>query len=373
MSAERFAREVKLAARLQHPNIVPVLSAGATGGMPYYTMPFVDGHSLRARIQQGRVPVPEAVSILRDVARALAYAHAQGVVHRDIKPENILLSGGAAVVTDFGIAKALSASRTQGRRDLRHDAGTHADRDVARHAGVHGARAGGGRPDTDHRADLYAWGVVAYELLAGAHPFADAHAARADRRARARRPAVARRATGRRRRRRSRALVMRCLEKDPGATSGVGERAAESLDAVSTPVARVRRADTQRAPMAARRARWCSSSSRPAHCVRGDALGRGTTATAANADVDREVARRAPVRPRSAATRRTPTSPRESPTSSRRRSRAFPDCGSPDAPPRRASSSEAPARRRSARRSPSARCSTARCAAPAIASACRPS
>jgi eukaryotic-like serine/threonine-protein kinase len=113
MSAERFAREVKVAARLQHANIVPVLSAGAAGGLPYYTMPFVDGLSLRARIQQGPVPVPEAVSILRDLARALAYAHAQGIVHRDIKPENILLSGGAAVVTDFGIAKALTASRTQ--------------------------------------------------------------------------------------------------------------------------------------------------------------------------------------------------------------------------------------------------------------------
>jgi eukaryotic-like serine/threonine-protein kinase len=81
---------VKLAARLQHANIVPVLSAGATGGLPYYTMPFVDGLSLRARIQQGPAPIPEAVTILRDVARALGYAHSQGVVHRDIKPENIL-------------------------------------------------------------------------------------------------------------------------------------------------------------------------------------------------------------------------------------------------------------------------------------------
>ena len=115
VSAERFTREIATAARLQQANIVPVLTAGTSGGVPYYTMPYVTGESLRARLAGGtRLTVSQAVSILRDVARALAYAHAQGVVHRDIKPENILLSGGTAVVTDFGIAKALSASRTQG-------------------------------------------------------------------------------------------------------------------------------------------------------------------------------------------------------------------------------------------------------------------
>ncbi len=113
LSAERFAREVKLAARLQQANIVPVLTAGTSGNLPYYTMPFVRGESLRARLDSGtEMSVAEAVNILRDVARALAYAHAEHVVHRDIKPENILLSGGAAVVTDFGIAKAIVASRT---------------------------------------------------------------------------------------------------------------------------------------------------------------------------------------------------------------------------------------------------------------------
>ena len=113
MSAERFAREVRVAARLQHPNIVPLLAAGERDGLPYYTMPFVDGESLRARLgREGRLPVDEAVSVLRDVARALAYAHAQGVVHRDIKPDNILLSRSAAIVADFGIAKALHAART---------------------------------------------------------------------------------------------------------------------------------------------------------------------------------------------------------------------------------------------------------------------
>src|SRR5262245_10822476 len=93
VSADRFAREVKLAASLQHPNIVSVLTAGASdsGEVPYYTMPFVAGDTLRARIQRGAVPVDEATSILRDVARALAFAHDRGIVHRDIKPENVLL------------------------------------------------------------------------------------------------------------------------------------------------------------------------------------------------------------------------------------------------------------------------------------------
>ena len=114
MSIDRFAREVRLAARLQHANIVPVLAAGDADGTPYYTMPFVRGDSLRSRMATGApVPLSDAVHVLRDVARALAYAHGEGVVHRDIKPENILLSGGAAVVTDFGIAKAIDISRTQ--------------------------------------------------------------------------------------------------------------------------------------------------------------------------------------------------------------------------------------------------------------------
>ena len=173
VSAERFAREVKLAARLQQANIVPVLSTGSSGSLPYYTMPFVTGESLRARIAAGtRLTVPQAISILRDVARALSYAHTQGVVHRDIKPENILLSGGTAVVTDFGIAKALSASRTQDghANAAAHTMLTQAGGSIGTPAYMAPEQAVG--VDVDHRADLYAWGIVAYELLAGAHPFA---------------------------------------------------------------------------------------------------------------------------------------------------------------------------------------------------------
>jgi eukaryotic-like serine/threonine-protein kinase len=176
VSADRFSREVKLAARLQQANIVPVLTSGSSGSLPYYTMPFVTGESLRARLASGiRLTVPQAVSILRDVARALAYAHAQSVVHRDIKPENILLSGGTAVVTDFGIAKALSASRTlDSNASAAHAAAstslTQAGGSIGTPAYMAPEQAVGA--EVDHRADIYAWGVVAYELLAGAHPFA---------------------------------------------------------------------------------------------------------------------------------------------------------------------------------------------------------
>ena len=113
VSVDRFKREIRVAARLQHPHIVPLISAGETGGVPYYTMPFVQGETLRERLAKGgALPVNESVHVLRDVASALAYAHGEGVVHRDIKPENIILSGGVAVVADFGVAKALDMAAT---------------------------------------------------------------------------------------------------------------------------------------------------------------------------------------------------------------------------------------------------------------------
>src|SRR5688500_6393638 len=113
ISAERFEREIQLAASLMQANIVPVLSTGESNGLPYYTLPFVEGESLRSRqMRDGGIPADEVPGIIRDVARALSYAHERGVVHRDIKPDNVLLSGGAAVVTDFGIAKAIAAARS---------------------------------------------------------------------------------------------------------------------------------------------------------------------------------------------------------------------------------------------------------------------
>ncbi|CAA9308523.1 MAG: Putative serine/threonine protein kinase, partial [uncultured Gemmatimonadaceae bacterium] len=113
LSVERFRREIQLAARLQHPHIVPLLAAGDAGGVPYFTMPFVEGSSLRERLREAAAPLPvrDAVRLLRDVASALAYAHESGVVHRDIKPDNVLVSHGSAMVTDFGVAKAVSSAR----------------------------------------------------------------------------------------------------------------------------------------------------------------------------------------------------------------------------------------------------------------------
>ena len=167
LSSERFMREIRVAARLQHPNVVPVIAAGAVpGGLPYYLMPFIDGRSLRDRLSAGPLTVGEALVVLRDMARALAYAHSQGIVHRDVKPENVLLTGGAAVVADFGIAKAVSAAAGERTKITQYGmtVGTPAYMAPEQAAGD---------DDVDHRADLYAWGLVAWEALAGRHPFAD--------------------------------------------------------------------------------------------------------------------------------------------------------------------------------------------------------
>jgi tetratricopeptide (TPR) repeat protein/tRNA A-37 threonylcarbamoyl transferase component Bud32 len=169
ISAERFEREIRLAASLQQANIVPVLAVGETNGLPYYTMPYVEGESLRAALAN---PMPLSITdilrILGDVARALQYAHERGIVHRDIKPDNVLLSGGTAVVTDFGIAKALSASRTAGIGATLTQLGT----SIGTPAYMAPEQAAGD-PDVDARADIYALGCMAYELLAGRPPFHD--------------------------------------------------------------------------------------------------------------------------------------------------------------------------------------------------------
>ena len=174
LSVDRFAREVRIAARLQHPNIVPVLMAGNSDGLPFYTMPYVRGESLRARLNLGPMAPRSALRLLLDVANALAYAHAEGVIHRDIKPENVLLAGYAgeapmahAVVTDFGIGKAIDVARSRQLGDTLTQLG------MALGTPAYMApEQAAGDPDVDLRADLYAWAVVAYECLAGAHPFA---------------------------------------------------------------------------------------------------------------------------------------------------------------------------------------------------------
>jgi tetratricopeptide (TPR) repeat protein len=167
MSTTRFEREIRVAASLQQANIVPVLSAGELDGLPYYTMPYVEGESLRARLGRGPLPIAEAVSILRDVSRALVYAHERGVVHRDIKPDNVLLSGHTAVVTDFGIAKAIAAAAAGPSGATLTQLGTAVGTPT-----YMAPEQAAGDPATDHRADIYAFGCMAYELLAGQPPFA---------------------------------------------------------------------------------------------------------------------------------------------------------------------------------------------------------
>lgn len=173
VSVERFAREIRTAARLQHPQIVPVFSAGDVGGIPFYTMPLIDGESLRGRLANGPLAFRETVEILRDVAKALAFAHQRGIAHRDIKPDNVLLTGGSAVVTDFGIAKAIETSHTQAARGP-----TLTQLGVALGTPAYMApEQAAADPNVDHRADLYAFGCVAYEMLTGAPPFEGRNAA----------------------------------------------------------------------------------------------------------------------------------------------------------------------------------------------------
>ena len=164
VSAERFEREIQLAAKLQHPHIVPLLTAGANGDLLYYIMPRVEGQSLRARlVQEHELPIGEAVRILRDVCDALAYAHGHGIVHRDVKPDNVLLSGKHALVTDFGVAKAVAQSTgSSALTSLGVALGTPAYMAPEQAAAD---------PSTDQRADIYAVGALAYEMVAGRPPF----------------------------------------------------------------------------------------------------------------------------------------------------------------------------------------------------------
>ena len=166
ISVERFKREVLLAAGLQHPHVVPVLSAGDADGLPWFTMPFVEGESLRLRLAKGPLSIGEVTGLLRDVARALEFAHERGVVHRDIKPDNVLLAGSSATVTDFGIAKAISAARAAAPGATLTAVGTA----IGTPAYMPPEQAAGD-PNVDHRSDIYAFGAMAYELLAGRPPF----------------------------------------------------------------------------------------------------------------------------------------------------------------------------------------------------------
>jgi serine/threonine protein kinase/DNA-binding SARP family transcriptional activator len=228
---ERFLTEIRVTAQLQHPNILPVFDSGDVHGVLFYVMPFVDGESLRSRlVQGGALGIPEAVSLLRDVAKALAYAQERGVVHRDIKPDNVLLTAGTAVVADFGIAKAIAAAR--------RDAG--GGRETLTHVGVSlgtpaymAPEQAAADPATDHRADIYAWGCMAYEMLAGRPPFVAtspqqllaAHMSDTPR------PLIEPRRDAPLELCR---LVMQCLEKEPAARPQSAAEVVQTLDAVSS-------------------------------------------------------------------------------------------------------------------------------------------
>jgi eukaryotic-like serine/threonine-protein kinase len=225
VNVERFRREIQLAARLQHPHIVPVLSSGVSDGLPFYTMPFIEGESLRARLSRvGKLDVDEATRILRDVLSALSYAHEHGVVHRDIKPENILLTGPFAMVADFGVAKALSASTTPGASITTVGV-------VLGTPAYMAPEQAAGDPAANHRADIYSAGAVAYEMLCGERLFADrpAHAIMA-----AHALDVPASLTGKRRGIPSALadLIAKCLEKDPARRPQTEQEVLRSLDAI---------------------------------------------------------------------------------------------------------------------------------------------
>ncbi|MEO5798334.1 MAG: serine/threonine-protein kinase, partial [Gemmatimonadales bacterium] len=170
VNRERFRREVQLAARLSHPYIVPLLHAGEHGELLWFTMPFIPGESLRTRLERsGPLSVPETLRLLHDTVEALAYAHSRGVIHRDIKPGNILSDGHHAMVTDFGVAKALSASMPMG------PIAGHTTSGMAIGTPAYMAPEQlAADPSADHRVDIYAVGLLAYELLTGESPFAAA-------------------------------------------------------------------------------------------------------------------------------------------------------------------------------------------------------
>lgn len=230
VSFDRFRREIQLAAKLQHPHIVPLLSSGEVAATPYFTMPFIEGESLRARLtRDGELPVSEALRILRHVAAALSYAHKHGVVHRDIKPDNVMLADDFALVTDFGVAKAVSESSSSASggslTGLGLAIGTPAymspEQAVA-------------DPTVDHRADIYSWGVLAYEMLTGWPPFSGlspqatlaAQAVQKPDDIQKKRPGLPPALSS---------LVMRCLEKRPADRPQTAAEVLQELDAIATP------------------------------------------------------------------------------------------------------------------------------------------
>ena len=252
LGAERFLREIEIAAGLHHPHILPVYDSGSADDLLYYVMPFVDGPSLRNRLTtSGALPIHEAVRIIREVAAALAYAHARGVVHRDIKPENIFLSRGHALVTDFGVAKAVRETATRSAVTGAHLTSAGATLGTPAYMAPEQATAD---PTLDHRVDIYVLGVVAYEILAGSAPFTGkslqqiliAQITQRPDPLSSHRPDVPPAIE---------AVVMRCLEKNPADRWQDAEAIVRSLDGIATSAGVVSRARAIFAQVAAVRRR----------------------------------------------------------------------------------------------------------------------
>ena len=228
LGPERFQREIRVAAQLQHPQILPVYDSGADAGVLWFTMPYVEGETLRQRLQHtGALPVPEAARILGYVARALAYAHRRGVIHRDVKPENVLISQENVFLADFGVAKPLDAAANQYLTTGGMVVGT------PTYMAPEQAAAD---PATNHRADIYAFGILAYELLTGEPPFANlplgllfaAHASREPEPITRRRPDVPSPLAS---------LIARCLRKDPAERWDSADALGGVLEATALPAA----------------------------------------------------------------------------------------------------------------------------------------
>ncbi|MEP7326093.1 MAG: protein kinase [Gemmatimonadota bacterium] len=227
MGPERFAREIEVAARLQHPHILGVFDSGEVDGFFYYVMPYVEGETLRDRLaRSGELPVSDALRLLGEIAEALAVAHRGGVVHRDIKPENILLSGRHALIMDFGVAKAVTEA--SGRQQL-----TTAGVALGTPAYMAPEQATAD-PQLDHRVDIYALGVLAYEMLTGYPPFHGltpqqtlaAHVTQAPRPVTERRPGISPTLE---------AIIMRCLAKRPADRFQTADELVAAIEPLATP------------------------------------------------------------------------------------------------------------------------------------------
>lgn len=226
LGPERFLREIHIAASLQHPHILGLIDSGEAGGMLYYVMPYVQGESLRTRLaREGEFPVSEAVWILREIADAIAHAHTHQIIHRDIKPENVLFSAKHALVADFGIARAVSQAATAGPIT--------ATGIVVGSPAYMAPEQAASDPQMDHRADIYAFGVLAYEVLTGVPPFSapsavqlvSAHMTRAPDPLTRHRPGVPEALEE---------IVLRCLAKRPADRFQKAEEIVARLDALLT-------------------------------------------------------------------------------------------------------------------------------------------